>query len=106
MSQSQTEPNDGTRAQGEQGQVDGSQQQQQQQSTTSRATDWFANTAVRAGLTFIGLVLLLFALGQAVGLPLLDMVASAVSSQTGQWLVIAFFAILLIAAAQKGIPTR
>jgi hypothetical protein len=69
------------------------------------ATSWFANTAVRAGLTLIGLVLLLFALGQAVGFPLLQIVTDALTSQTGQWLVVAFFAVLLIGAAQKGLPT-
>jgi hypothetical protein len=69
------------------------------------ATQWFASTAVRAGLTVIGVVLLLFALGQAVGLPLLGMATDALSSQTGQWLVVAFFAIMLIGAAQKVAPT-
>lgn len=105
MSQNRNEPNDGGREQGQRDQYEGSGSAQQQ-SSVDRATDWFASTAVRAGLTVIGLVLLLFALGQAVGLPLLGMVADAVSSQTGQWLVVAFFAILLIAAAQKGIPTN
>lgn len=102
MSQNRNEPNDGGREQAQRDQYDGSESQQ---SSVDRTTDWFASTAVRAGLTVIGVVLLLFALGQAVGLPLLGMVADAVSSQTGQWLVVAFFAILLIAAAQKGIPT-
>lgn len=79
---------------------------QQGEDKRKSTTDWFANTAVRAGLTIIGVILLLFALGQAVGLPLLDLVTDAVTSQTGQWLVVAFFAILLIAAAQKGLPTN
>lgn len=70
-----------------------------------RTTDWIASTAVRAGLTVIGVVLLLFALGQAVGLPLLELVTAALTSQTGQWLVVAFFAVLLIGAAQRGVPS-
>jgi|GEM_PF-2830196 len=69
------------------------------------ATEWFASAAVRIGLTAIGVVLLLFALGQAVGLPLLEIATGALTSQTGQWLVVAFFAVLLIGAAQKGLPT-
>lgn len=69
------------------------------------ATQWFASTAVRIGLTIIGIVILLFALGQAVGLPLLELATDALTSQTGQWLVVAFFAILLIGAAQKAVPT-
>ena len=64
-------------------------------------TQWFATTAVRAGLTVIGVVLLIFAVGQAVGLPLLEFTVDALSSQTGRWLVVAFFAILLIGAAQR-----
>jgi hypothetical protein len=56
---------------------------------------------VQAGLTVIGVVLLIFAIGQAVGLPLLDFTVEALSSQTGRWLVVAFFAILLIGAAQR-----
>lgn len=70
-----------------------------------RSERWFANAAVRTGLTLIGVVLLLFALGQAVGLPLLDLFADAISSETGRWLVVAFFALLLIGAAQRGLPT-
>jgi hypothetical protein len=64
-----------------------------------------ASTAIRAGLTLVGIVLLLFALGQAVGLPLLELVTQALTSQTGQWLVVAFFAVLLIGAAQRGVPS-
>jgi hypothetical protein len=78
---------------------------QTQDETVDAATQWFATTALRGGLTLIGVVLLLFALGQAVGLPLLELVTSALTSQTGQWLVVAFFAILLIGAAQKAVPT-
>lgn len=63
--------------------------------------DWFASSAVRIGLTLIGVVLLVFAVGQAVGLPLLEMAADALATQTGRWLMVAFLAILLIAAAQR-----
>ena len=78
---------------------------QRRDETVEEATQWFATTAVRAGLTIIGVVLLLFALGQAVGLPLLELVTDALTSQTGQWLVVAFFAVLLIGAAQKAVPS-
>jgi hypothetical protein len=104
MSQSDNEPNDQRQRKNEAGRPD--QSDRQQDDSVDSATEWFASTAVRAGLTVIGLVLLLFALGQAVGLPLLELVASALTSQTGQWLVVAFFAVLLIGAAQKGIPTN
>lgn len=66
---------------------------------------WFATTAVRTGLTLVGLVLLLFALGQAVGLPLRELVADALASETGRWLVVALFAVFLIGAAQRVVPS-
>lgn len=65
-------------------------------------TEWFANTAVQAGLTIIGVVLLIFAVGQAVGLPLLEFTVDALSSQTGRWLVVAFFALAIIVVAVRG----
>lgn len=104
MPQNRNEPNDGGRRTTEQGQPEDADPQGDD--TADTATEWFAATAVRAGLTVIGVVLLLFALGQAVGLPLLGMVTDALTSQTGQWLVVAFFAVLLIGAAQKGIPSN
>ncbi|WP_224336373.1 hypothetical protein [Haloprofundus halobius] len=72
-----------------------------------RMSSWFAEAALRSGLAIIGFVLLLFALGQAVGFDLLGVVADALTSQTGQWLVVALFAVFIIAAsAQRGLPSR
>jgi hypothetical protein len=62
-----------------------------------------ASAAVRWGIGIAGFVLFLFAIGQAVGLNLLGMFAEALSSQTGQWLVVAVFALFLIAVARRGI---
>lgn len=75
--------------------------QQGGQSQADQTTRWFATSAARLGLVFIGLVLLLFALGQAVGLNLLGLVADALTSQLGRWLAVAFFAVLLIAIAAR-----
>ncbi len=72
-----------------------------------RMSSWFAEAALRSGLALVGFVLLLFALGQAVGFDLLGVVADALTSQTGQWLVVALFAVFIIAAsAQRGLPSR
>lgn len=68
-----------------------------------RFSAWFASATVRLGVGIIGFVLLLFALGQAFGVDLLGLFADALESETGRWLVVAFFALLLIAAAQKGL---
>ena len=65
-------------------------------------TEWFASTAVRTVLAIVGLVILLFALGQLVGLDLLELTAAALSSEIGRWLLLAAFALLLIALAQRG----
>lgn len=74
--------------------------------TGERFSAWLASAAVRFGLTLIGIVVLVFALGQAVGLDLLGLLAEAVTSETGRWLVVAFFALLLVAVAQRGIAYR
>ena len=71
-----------------------------------RLSTTFANVAIRAGLAIIGLVVVIFALGQAVGVDLLGLVGEALSSQTGRWLVVAFFGLLIIAAAQRGLAHR
>jgi hypothetical protein len=47
----------------------------------------------------------LFALGQAVALPLLELVTNALTSRTKQWLVIAFFVVLLRDPAQRAVPS-
>ena len=59
--------------------------------------------AVRVRLALVGFVLFLFALGRPVGFDLLELFAEAVSSRTGRWLVVALFALLLVALAQRGI---
>lgn len=64
-----------------------------------------ASAAVRWGLGIAGFVLFLFAIGRAVGLDLLGMFVEAVGSQTGQWLLVAVFALFLIAVARRGLGT-
>ena len=69
----------------------------------SGLSGWFANATARIGITIVGFALLLFALGQAVGADLLGLAVDAVTSQTGRWLVVAAFALLLIVGAQRGL---
>lgn len=68
--------------------------------------EWFASSAVRVGLMLIGVIVLLFALGQAVNADLLGWTVEALTSEVGRWLVVAFFALLIIGAAQKGLTMR
>ncbi|WP_435153431.1 hypothetical protein [Haladaptatus sp. DFWS20] len=85
----------------------GSAKQQPQAQNTHRkdesSSNWLAKTGMMSGLAVVGFVLLLFALGQAVGFDLLGLFAEAVSSQTGRWLVVALFALLLIGVAERGL---
>lgn len=68
--------------------------------------DVFASTTLRLLITVIGLIVFLFALGQAVGVDLLGMTADALATQTGQWLLVALFALLLIGVAQRAVVRR
>lgn len=81
---------------------DPAQRQKPPQEATG-PTGWFASAALRTGLIIVGFVLLLFALGQAVGFDLLDLVIDAVTSPMGRWIVVAIFALLLIAVAGRGL---
>lgn len=65
----------------------------------SPVTRWLANTAIRWGLVFVGVLLLLFALGQAFDTPFLAWVVDAATSETGRWLIVALVALALIAFA-------
>lgn len=80
----------------------GGQQAGEPSQESAGATGWFASATLRTGVILIGFVLFLFALGQAVGFPLLDLFIDAVTSPTGRWIVVAIFALLLIAAASRG----
>lgn len=63
---------------------------------------WFAQSTVRVGLGLLGIVLLLFALGQATGLDLLGFLTAALARTTVQWLIVAVLAVLLILIALYG----
>lgn len=82
---------------------------EQEDSNARRGSEEFADrvasSAVRIGLVFVGLVITVFALGQAVGVNFLGMVAQALGTQTGQWLLVALAGILLIVVAQRGLAS-
>lgn len=70
------------------------------------AAAWVAASTLRVGLALLGLVLLLFALGQVAGLDLLGLVVDAISTDVGRWLVVALFALVIIYIAARGFGTR
>lgn len=63
---------------------------------------WFAESTIRIAIGVLGVVLLLFAVGQMVGLDLLGAIAAALETSFGRWLLVAAFALLLIALALRG----
>lgn len=67
----------------------------------SGTAEWFAMTTLRVGLTLVGLLLLLFALGQAFAIDLIGIAAAALTNPTGQWLVVALFGLALVFVAQR-----
>lgn len=66
---------------------------------------WFAESTLRIVMAVVGLVLVLFALGQAAGVDLLGMLADALATRVGRWLAIAFFGLLLVVIAMRGLGT-
>ena len=90
-------------AQNQQGDAQGGQVSQTRGGGGQQFADWLANSALRIGIVVAGLMLFLFALGQAVGFRMLDLFVQAVTSQTGRWLVVALFALLLIVVGQRGV---
>ncbi|SDJ90529.1 hypothetical protein SAMN04515672_1776 [Natronorubrum texcoconense] len=62
---------------------------------------WVVSTVMQTLVAIVGLVVVLFALGQAIGTDLLGMTAQALSTQTGQWLVIAVVAFIGMGAAMR-----
>jgi uncharacterized membrane protein len=62
-----------------------------------------ASTAAQALVMLVGLAVVLFAVGQAVGADLLGMVGDALATHTGQWLAVAVVALIVVIAALRAI---
>lgn len=67
-----------------------------------RSADILTQSILRIGLAILGFVLLLYALGQAIGIDLIGEMAAFFATSTGQWLAVAFFALLLILLSVRG----
>ena len=68
--------------------------------------EWVASTALRLGLALVGIVLLVFAIGQILDVPLFDVLDDALSSQVVVWLIVGLFALLLLGLAARGFSYR
>jgi hypothetical protein len=69
-------------------------------------TGWFASSTLRVGLVFVGVFLLLAALGQLSGIDILGLTAELLGTDVGRWLLVAVVAIALIAIAVYGFSGR
>ena len=63
---------------------------------------WFTESAMRAVLGILGVIVLLVALGQLVGIDIFGAIADVLATDVGRWLAVAVFAVILIALALRG----
>lgn len=61
-----------------------------------------ATSTLRVGLGAIGVIVLLFAIGEAINVNLLGLVVGALTTPVGQWLLVAGFGLALIVIAVFG----
>lgn len=67
-----------------------------------RTVEIIASSTLRVGLAIFGLVLLLFAIGQLVGVDILGMIVNVLESPEGRWAIVAFVALVMIVLALRG----
>lgn len=83
------------------GREDTTRPPREQPSRGEQLVGWFTETMLRAAVAIVGLVLLLVALGQMVGVDTIGLIGDALSTPVVQWGLVAVFALLLIVAAGK-----
>ena len=66
------------------------------------AVSLVASSTVRIGLLILGVILLLYAAGQAMGMDVLAMISEQLDTQEIRWLIVAFFALVMITVALRG----
>ena len=66
------------------------------------AVEAVASSTVRVLLGVLGILLLLFAIGQVVGVDAMAMLSDALATQEARWMLVALFAIVMIALAIRG----
>jgi MFS family permease len=74
-------------------------------SRTAQSADWLTAPLIRVALAFLGLVVLVYALGRAVGVDALEIVGDVLATRVGRWLLLALFALVLILIALRGFRT-
>lgn len=65
-----------------------------------------AASTVRLALLVLGIVILLFATGQLIGVDVLAILSDALDTREARWFTVAFFGLLLITIALRGFRAR
>jgi hypothetical protein len=66
------------------------------------AAEWIAASTLRLALALVGMVILLFGLGMAVGVDFLVMAADVLNSVLGRWLLVALVGLVILFVAMRG----
>lgn len=65
-----------------------------------------ATSTVRVGFLALGFLILLYAVGQIVGVNVLGTLSAVLDSHEVRWMIIAFFGVVLITLALRGFRAR
>lgn len=96
MSESETNP-DST-----QGSADRSTARRRDERAPEGAIEAIAASTVRLGLAILGIVLVLFAVGQALGFDALAIFGEAFNTREARWMIVAFFGLVLLVVSLRG----
>lgn len=66
------------------------------------AVEVIATSTIRILLGVLGVLLLLFALGQVMGFDAMAMLSDALDTQEARWMLVALFALVMIALSIRG----
>lgn len=61
-----------------------------------------AASTLRVILLILGVLLLLYATGQAIGVPMLGTISEALDTDQARWMVVAFFGLVLLVVSLRG----
>jgi hypothetical protein len=64
--------------------------------------EWFAASTLRIVLAVVGLVVLLFGLGMAMGIDILGAIVTVLETEVARWLLVALFGLFILFVAVRG----
>lgn len=84
----------------------GETERREDRSRRDESVEFVATSTVRIGFLALGFLILLYAVGQIVGLNLLAMLSSALDTPEVRWTIVAIFGVVLIVLAFRGFTSR